>query len=62
MYDTAPYRAQVAHIHLFGIKYPDELGSLTNVGVVRQAGMRESYHTEVAKGRRLAKYVSPREH
>ena len=62
MYDAAPYGEQVAHIHLFGIKYADELGSLTNMDIVRQAGMRESYHTEVAKGRRLAKYVRPREH
>ena len=62
MYDSAPYGEQVAHIHLFGIKYADELGSLTNMDIVRQAGMRESYHSEVAKGRRLAKYVRPREH
>ena len=62
MYDAAPYGEQVAQIHLFGIKYADELGSLTNMDIVRQAGMRESYHAEVAKGRRLAKYVRPREH
>ena len=61
MYDAAPDGEQVAHIHLFGIKYADELDDLTNMGIVRQAGMRESYHTEVAKGRKLAKYVCPRE-
>ena len=61
MYDAAPYGEKVAHIHLFGIKYADELGSLTNTDIVRQAGIRESYHSEVAKGRKLAKYVCPRE-
>ena len=57
MYSTAPYGEQVAHIHLFGIKYADELEGLANVDIVRQAEMYESYGTEVAKGRRLAKYV-----
>ena len=57
MYDTAPYGEQVAHIHLFGVKYADELEGLSNVDIVRQAGMYESYSTEVAKGRRLSKYV-----
>ena len=62
MYASAPYGEQVARIHLFGIKYADELGSLTNMAIVRQAGIHESYHSEVAKGRRLAKYVHQREH
>ncbi len=61
VYDAAPYGEQVAHIHLFGIKYADELDGLTNMDIVRQAGMHESYYTEVAKGRKLAKYVCPRE-
>ena len=57
MYDTAPEGEKVAHIHLFGIKYASELAGLTNTEIVRKAGIHESYHSEVAKGRRLAKYV-----
>ena len=60
MYVGAPHGEQVAHIHLFGITYADELDHLTNAEIVRQAGIRESYITEVAKGRKLAKYVCPR--
>ena len=61
MYDAAPYGEQVAHIHMFGFKYADELVSLTNKDIVRQAGINESYITEVAKGRKLAKYVRLKE-
>ena len=61
MYDAAPYGEQVAQIHLFGIKYADEVEGLTNLDIVRHAGIHESYNTEVAKGRRLAKYVRLRD-
>ena len=57
MYESALHGEKVAHIHLFGIKYADELDGLTSMDIVRQAGLRESYNTEVAKGRKLAKYV-----
>ena len=46
---------------MFGFKYADELVSLTNKDIVRQAGINESYITEVAKGRKLAKYVRLKE-
>ncbi len=58
MYYNAPRGEQVAHIHLFGIEYADQLEGLTNPEIVRQAGLNGSYHSEVAKGRRLSKYVS----
>ena len=61
MYDSAPDREKVVQIHLFGIKYANEIEGLTNMDIVRHAGLYESYSTEVAKGRRLAKYVRPRE-
>ena len=62
MYYAAPYGEQVAHIHLCGIiKYADELDGLTNIDFVHQAGINESYNTEVAKGRRRAKYVCLKE-
>ena len=61
MYTTAPDKEQVAHIHLFGIKYDSELGGLTNADIVRESGIPASYHSEVAKGRRLARFVRLRE-
>ena len=57
MYDTAPDGEQVCHIHLFGIQFADELHGLTNQAIVDQAGIPKTYATEVAKGRKLAKYV-----
>ena len=57
MYNNAPDKEQVAHIHLFGIKYADQLEGLSNTEIIRRAGLYPSYHSEVAKGRRLAKYV-----
>ena len=61
MYDAAPNGEQVVYIHLFGIKYANQPGSLINKEIVRQAKMKESYGTEVAKGRKLAKYVRLKE-
>ena len=61
MYDSAPEGELVTHIHLFGIKYAAELAGLTNKEIVRRAGLYDSYHTEVSKGRRLAKYVQLKE-
>ncbi len=60
MYDSAPEGEKAAHIHLFGIKYADEVDGLTNIDIVRQAGLPTSYGTEVAKGRKLSKYVRPK--
>jgi hypothetical protein len=61
MYDNAEEREKAAHIHLFGIMYSDELDGLTNTDIVREAGIAKSYHSEVAKGRKLAKYVTVKE-
>ena len=58
MYQNAPPKEQVAHIHLFGIKYALELEGLPNTEIVLRAGLKPSYHSEVAKGRRLGKYVT----
>ena len=58
MYDGAPWREQVAHIHLFGIKYADELEGLNFHDIAEQATHKRSYGSEIYKGRRLAKYVT----
>ena len=44
-------------IHLFGIKYADELSGLSVKEIVLKAGISDKYVTEVNKGRRLAEYV-----
>ena len=57
MYLSAPIGEQAAHVHLFGIKYADRLGGLSNPEIVRRSGLASSYATKVNKGLNLAKYV-----
>ena len=62
MYRDAPDGEATTMIHLFGIKYADEISdcgaSVTEI--VRLSGVSDSYNTEVSKGVRLARYVVPR--
>ena len=60
MYENAPHRDQVTMIHLFGIKYATELRSLHIRTIALRATGKVSYVTEINKGIRLAKYVTPR--
>ena len=56
-YERGSRRGQIAlHIHLFGIKYADDLRSLSVREVVNRAGIPD-YVAEINKGRNLAKYV-----
>ena len=48
----------VTAVHLFGIKYADELNRLPIKEIVLRAGLYESYQTEIGKGRNLAEYVT----
>lgn len=58
MYDNAPDKDQVAMIHLFGIKFADQIiNKYTATEIVKASGIRPSYATEVNKGIRLSKYV-----
>lgn len=62
MYEGALHGEKTTMIHLFGIKYADEIrdsGALVPE-IVRLSGIDESYSTEVHKGIRLARYVAPR--
>ena len=61
MTTTAPDGEKVAHIHLFGIRYADELDGLNLDDLLDLAGERRSYKTEIAKGRKLSKYVTIRQ-
>ena len=57
MYDDASTGKAVS-IHLFGIRYADELDGMSIGEVVIRAGLPKSYQTEVRKGMSLARYVA----
>lgn len=59
MYENAEDGEAVAMIHLFGIKYAQDI---INIGASKrdiaiEAGIHESYGTEISKGLKLSKYV-----
>lgn len=54
---NAPKGDIAVTIHLFGIRYSDEIGSSANQ-VAIAAGISEKYGTELRKGMKLAKYVT----
>ena len=58
MYNAASHGETVTQIHLFGIKYAEDLADLDIRTVVKVAGLPESYVTEVNKGKKLARYVT----
>jgi len=63
MYNNAPKGEAVTFIHLFGIKYAEEINALKERGVsvqelVKKSGLSDSYKTEVSKGIKLANYVN----
>jgi len=60
MYENAPKGEKVTMIHLFGIKYSEEMkdseASFQDIAIT--AGIGKSYGTEIAKGSKLAEYVT----
>ncbi len=60
MYSNAKKGEQVMMIHLFGIKYADEIKRVGTKDVLVQLGIRASYLTELNKGVKLSKYVRPK--
>jgi hypothetical protein len=48
---------KVVAIHLFGIRYAEQLDGMPIGEVVIRAGLPKSYQTEVRKGMSLARYV-----
>jgi 5-methylcytosine-specific restriction protein B len=59
MYSNAPNGDSVAMIHLFGIKYANEilLSRFSKKDIAIAASIPESYGTEISKGVKLSKYV-----
>lgn len=56
VYRKAPEGEKALRVHLFGIKYADELADLSIKEVATRAGI-PGYAAEVNKGRNLAGYV-----
>ena len=57
MYKDAPQGEKLTCLFLFGIIYADDLAALSVRDVVREAGVRPTYYTEIRRGIKLAKYV-----
>jgi len=60
MYVTAPAKEKALSIHLFAIRYADQIRHMSPRELVILAELPESYSTEIRKGINLAKYVEPR--
>lgn len=62
MYNNAPKGDAVAMIHLFGIKYANEINqnNYSKKEIIEQSGISTSYLTELTKGVKLAEYVVPK--
>ena len=60
MYDKAPAGEKATSIHLFGIKYATEIGSMSPIELVLRADLPKSYHTEIRKMLKLPRYVKLR--
>ena len=60
MYFDSKDGEAVAMIHLFGITYANEIKELgaSKKAIAKEAGIRESYGTEISKGVKLSRFVS----
>lgn len=63
MYENAADGESVAMIHLFGIKYAEDIiKAETNATELAKLGnINNSYATEISKGMKLSKYVKVKE-
>lgn len=59
MYENAAKNDALTQIHLFGIKYANEINhnNYKATDITKASGIKSSFATEVSKGMRLAKYV-----
>ncbi|MGI6366637.1 MAG: HTH-like domain-containing protein [Bacillota bacterium] len=63
MYENAPNGYKVANIHFFGVKYAKTIMDYgySSSDIIRASGLNPSYATELSKGIKLARYVTPKE-
>ena len=59
-YQNAKEGEKVVTIHLFGIRYADQIEASGAIAkeIAKEAGIPDSYGTEIQKGVHLAKFVS----
>jgi len=59
MYNGAERGDQVSMIHLFGVRYAEQIqeAGITAKSIVIEAGLSEPYATEISKGIKLSKHV-----
>lgn len=57
MYESAAKGEKAVSVHLFGIDYADHIGDIPAHKIAVEAGLPESYGTEISKGIKLADYV-----
>ena len=60
MYSNAAKKEHVTMIHLFGVKYAEEIQKFGIREVIEQSGIHSTYRTELNKAVNLAKYVQPK--
>ena len=60
MYQNSQFGDSVAMIHLFGIKYADQIikCGYSKKDIANAAGIQESYATEISKGITVSRYGS----
>lgn len=56
-YDSAAKGEKVTMIHLFGIKYSEEIKKSSITEIITESGIFSTYKTELGKGLKLARYV-----
>lgn len=61
MWESAPKGGKSIMVHLFGIRYADELEGMDLKVIAELAGLRRSMGTEIYKGSRLAQYVTEKQ-
>ncbi len=59
MYTNAPRKEQVTMIHLFGVKYHEDVQREGVREVIEASGIHSTYRTELNKAIKLARYVVP---
>lgn len=50
----------VVHVHLFGIRYAEEIAGMSLQELTERAGISETYKTEIRKGMNLSRHVQVR--
>ena len=56
-YEGAEKKEKVTMIHLFGIKYWEEIKKSNISEIIAESGIYSTYKTELGKGVKLARYV-----